>query len=253
MRRTLDCALRPAAGRGGRVRLAAARATRAPRRLARRRRDRARAAPGAAAAALDARRRRAPRVASSSTPRCGSPSSTRGRSTGATTSSGRSAPRFVERVPRLLRGRASPFDPRLHVDMHGVILLAIFAVVLCVGLAVAARAARPRGARRCSSGRLAADAPARPRRPRPRRVLLAAARPARVAAPPPCPRRRVLAGLGVGAFVVVAALAASTRRRSRRASSSAGRAGTRTTGRRSRSASSTSGTRTTPGSTSRRR
>src|SRR3954452_4070139 len=35
-------------------------------------------------------------------------------------------------VPRL------PFDPRLHVLMHGVILLAVFAGVLCVALAVAA-------------------------------------------------------------------------------------------------------------------
>ena len=101
-----------------------------------------------------------------------------------------------------------PFDPRLHVLMHGVILLAVFAGVLCVGLAVAAE--RPGLAALAllvwggwpltllpGHGDLG------------RGGLLAAAVLLVIAGAAAVPGRRVLAGLAVGAFVVVAALAAA--------------------------------------------
>ena len=101
-----------------------------------------------------------------------------------------------------------PFDPRLHVLMHGVILIAIFAGALCVALAVAAE--RPGLAALAllvwggwpltllpGHGDLA------------RGGLLAAAVLLVIAGAAAVPGRRVLAGLAVGAFVVVASLAAA--------------------------------------------
>ena len=86
----------------------------------------------------------------------------------------------------------TPFDPRVHVEMRGVVLLAVFGFVLALGLAVAARRPVARGAR-----------PAR-RAPAGRRrfagmmgalafgalILLARARPARGIDDAPRPARR---------------------------------------------------------------
>src|SRR4051794_19650685 len=102
-----------------------------------------------------------------------------------------------------------PFDPRLHVLMHGVILLAIFAGILCVGLAVAAQ--RPGLAALAllvwggwpltllpGHGDLI------------RGALLAAGVLLVLAGAGALPGRRVLAGLAVGTLVVLAAVGAAS-------------------------------------------
>jgi len=132
-----------------------------------------------------------------------------------------------------------PFSSTAHPRMEGVILIALFASCLLVGLAIAAR--RP----------IVAAAT----------LLVAAGWPATLLTGPDDLRRgavllAVVLSLVFGVTGSIASFRPSRRRprrRSRAARFSAGRAGTSTTGRRNQSVSSTCGLPTSAGSTFRRR